>query len=68
MPGKTFRMIRNPAVFPISFNEAPAKCRGKPGSITTRRGLMVGFNEAPAKCRGKRLDDEFDVQTYVMLQ
>ena len=36
------------------FNEAPAKCRGKPRDVTIQWAGGGCFNEAPAKCRGKR--------------
>ena len=35
------------------FNEAPAKCRGKPMRMRVSGLTMSCFNEAPAKCRGK---------------
>ncbi len=35
------------------FNEAPAKCRGKPSFPSKDREGISRFNEAPAKCRGK---------------
>ena len=35
------------------FNEAPAKCLGKPGFPGPPWRASWGFNEAPAKCRGK---------------
>ena len=43
-------------MLPISgrFNEAPAKCRGKPAAGRAWTTIAeLGFNEAPAKCRGK---------------
>ncbi len=36
-----------------SFNEAPAKCRGKLHERPRRIKPIASFNEAPAKCRGK---------------
>ena len=36
------------------FNEAPAKCRGKPALNVHPPEAYRSFNEAPAKCRGKR--------------
>ena len=37
------------------FNEAAARCRGKPGGGKTRMMLRIaGFNEAAARCRGKQ--------------
>ena len=37
----------------VRFNEAAARCRGKP--VTTNRPVSTpsGFNEAAARCRGK---------------
>ena len=36
------------------FNEAAARCRGKPGSISsTPAAASTSFNEAAARCRGK---------------
>ena len=36
------------------FNEAAARCRGKPRNGTAEPSCMVtGFNEAAARCRGK---------------
>ena len=37
-----------------SFNEAPAKCRGKRREVDVVFPIRRSFNEAPAKCRGKR--------------
>ena len=42
-----------PLAAPRSFNEAPAKCRGKRRSTRSARRRRTSFNEAPAKCRGK---------------
>ena len=53
MPGKTLRPDRSCPVRG-GFNEAPAKCRGKPGSCSKAARTFTRFNEAPAKCRGKR--------------
>ena len=39
------------------FNEAPAKCRGKPAFRSRSSRCLVCFNEAPAKCRGKPARD-----------
>ena len=53
MPGKTRRQNLPPSC-PRSFNEAPAKCRGKPAANGGLIEALKRFNEAPAKCRGKR--------------
>ena len=37
-----------------SFNEAAARCRGKPPGAAAARGRSRRFNEAAARCRGKR--------------
>ena len=36
------------------FNEAAARCRGKPDERRSTRGTVRRFNEAAARCRGKR--------------
>ena len=36
------------------FNEAAARCRGKPGHVDINVGHLTSFNEAAARCRGKR--------------
>ena len=36
------------------FNEAAARCRGKPTSAPRLRPGRPRFNEAAARCRGKR--------------
>ena len=39
---------------PGRFNEAAARCRGKPRPAIFRlRAASPGFNEAAARCRGK---------------
>ena len=39
---------------PGGFNEAAARCRGKPRFIDGRVCILTpGFNEAAARCRGK---------------
>ena len=35
------------------FNEAAARCRGKPNGRARRKSRCYGFNEAAARCRGK---------------
>ena len=54
MPRKTASSTHNPASVMPCFNEAAARCRGKPdpGGRVHRR-LQLGFNEAAARCRGK---------------
>ena len=43
------------------FNEAAARCRGKPGSTVFDSQEKQGFNEAAARCRGKPgYDDGYD--------
>ena len=37
------------------FNEAAARCRGKPAARGRRRRPRGSFNEAAARCRGKLL-------------
>ena len=54
MPGKTL-ILENTGLPGDSFNEAPAKCRGKPTDADAVIVPFNSFNEAPAKCRGKRL-------------
>ena len=53
MPGKTCGSSkRRPSA--TSFNEAPAKCRGKQLFRSAAwAAFSACFNEAPAKCRGK---------------
>ena len=42
---------------PPGFNEAAARCRGKPPATTDRTDTRPsGFNEAAARCRGKPRD------------
>ena len=53
MPGKT-DVLDFGLSDPGGFNEAPAKCRGKPVRTRCRPRMRVCFNEAPAKCRGKQ--------------
>ena len=45
---------RSPRITVTGFNEAAARCRGKP-PLPVRRGdgRRRGFNEAAARCRGK---------------
>ena len=37
----------------VRFNEAAARCRGKPETTTSSPSRWRGFNEAAARCRGK---------------
>ena len=37
------------------FNEAAARCRGKPRARRGASGPRPRFNEAAARCRGKRI-------------
>ena len=39
------------------FNEAAARCRGKPAPTPPAAGRSPGFNEAAARCRGKPKND-----------
>ena len=55
MPGKTNRAAAAQGK-DDGFNEAPAKCRGKPIADDINNALSGSFNEAPAKCRGKQAD------------
>ena len=42
---------------PTCFNEAAARCRGKPWSTPKARAMtLIRFNEAAARCRGKPED------------
>ena len=55
MPRKTCRLRPLRARSPC-FNEAAARCRGKPPSaILHNPRLGLCFNEAAARCRGKRV-------------
>ena len=42
------------------FNEAAARCHGKPGCRrgSSRRAHLSSFNEAAARCHGKRVRDD----------
>ena len=56
MPRKTATGACSPTGTYACFNEAAARCRGKPGSKSPRDApAPAGFNEAAARCRGKRL-------------
>ena len=53
MPRKTRSPPSPPARTP-GFNEAAARCRGKPGAVAgSGCGRTARFNEAAARCRGK---------------
>ena len=54
MPRKTAVLVDVDGVSQQRFNEAAARCRGKPGAVVA--WLLWGascFNEAAARCRGK---------------
>ena len=53
MPRKTETVPSTPAGR-SRFNEAAARCRGKPTSTASRSRMTLSFNEAAARCRGKR--------------
>ena len=53
MPRKTARNRRGRRSTVARFNEAAARCRGKPSGCSGGRRGSPGFNEAAARCRGK---------------
>ena len=54
MPRKTGRESSKGGGRPPGFNEAAARCRGKPWSAAaSTAAALTGFNEAAARCRGK---------------
>ena len=54
MPRKTSGAVGSRITGHGGFNEAAARCRGKPPACERReRGGGPGFNEAAARCRGK---------------
>ena len=53
MPRKTRLPARLRSGRTLRFNEAAARCRGKPPSAMTRPAPGGCFNEAAARCRGK---------------
>ena len=53
MPRKTPPSPGSPAR-QAGFNEAAARCRGKPAAASSPPPAARGFNEAAARCRGKR--------------
>ena len=54
MPRKTLRDgIPHVGDHPGRFNEAAARCRGKPAAATWCGPATGRFNEAAARCRGK---------------
>ena len=55
MPGKTKDSSDFHGGAQRSFNEAPAKCRGKRPKDGASQFPSSSFNEAPAKCRGKHV-------------
>ena len=55
MPRKTRAVIGSWCDWRTGFNEAAARCRGKPSASKSGvGGPAPGFNEAAARCRGKR--------------
>ena len=54
MPRKTTDLFSRPENLHHGFNEAAARCRGKPGAGPADGGGVRCFNEAAARCRGKR--------------
>ena len=67
MPRKT-QPGRPLAIQPMRFNEAAARCRGKPGEAAAPGAGGTGFNEAAARCRGKLRLVEHDVPAVAPLQ
>ena len=54
MPRKTGTGDRGQGQAARAFNEAAARCRGKPPARgSTKRSGRSSFNEAAARCRGK---------------
>ena len=54
MPRKTLLAYVICTLPPTGFNEAAARCRGKPSrSRPSSAWRTSGFNEAAARCRGK---------------
>ena len=53
MPRKTSVGKMPSASTPWSFNEAAARCRGKPTAAARETPAPARFNEAAARCRGK---------------
>ena len=53
MPRKTRARKNGSREVAGCFNEAAARCRGKPVSRGSVRRRPRGFNEAAARCRGK---------------
>ena len=53
MPRKTARRRSSPFPGASCFNEAAARCRGKPAAGSSSTARSSGFNEAAARCRGK---------------
>ena len=55
--------LRDRLFSPEGFNEAAARCRGKPSSRRWRSPAACRFNEAAARCRGKPLSSIIPVVT-----
>ena len=53
MPRKTLPSIGTVRYIIRGFNEAAARCRGKPAGPDRWQERNGGFNEAAARCRGK---------------
>ena len=54
MPRKTNRVRPAAVEEPCRFNEAAARCRGKPSmAVLSGAARAERFNEAAARCRGK---------------
>ena len=53
MPRKTAWFVRSHCTVLSGFNEAAARCRGKPRTSTKAPSRSRCFNEAAARCRGK---------------
>ena len=68
MPRKT-ATARVPELIRLAgFNEAAARCRGKPISAGRRDRARLCFNEAAARCRGKPLRVAVDAADLAALQ
>ena len=53
MPRKTVRAATLGRDRNVDFNEAAARCRGKPARGSPAPPNAASFNEAAARCRGK---------------
>ena len=68
MPRKTCRPLNGTTAPVLGFNEAAARCRGKPSHDSSGRPGTLGFNEAAARCRGKRFASCFPSPSVCLLQ